>query len=155
MWVFEFKNKEIQIGTTARANRELEFEGQASLRRHLSWFPRFKPRILKSNEFLQPFAALPGREKKIGSIFCLPHYLPAGSQDSNEWWDLPLPAWCVCVCTLAFLLGELVFCWSKNITRGLDHHKRWVDEEYYLPFHIIIHNAGVIDPRTCGFISSC
>lgn len=65
---------------------------------------------------------------------------------------------CLCqrgLCTLAFLLGELVFCFSTNITRGLHHHKRLGEEECYFLFHIIIHNAGVINPRTCGFISSC
>lgn len=64
---------------------------------------------------------------------------------------------CLCqhgLCTLAFLLGELV-CFSRNNTCGLDHHKRLGEEEYYFLFHIIIHNAGVINPRTCGFISSC
>lgn len=92
MCIFEFKNKEIQIGTAACANQALEFEGQASLRRHLSWLSQVKPRILKSNELLQPSEPFSG--------FLIIYQLAARTLISG--------GICLCqhvVCTLAFLLG--------------------------------------------------
>lgn len=134
------------------ANQAREFEGQASLRCQWSCLLLYQPRILKSNELPQPYPVC-SSAREIGSISCLPHYLPAGSQDSNEWWDLPVPGWSVYASILTGRAGRLLY--TEIIHEGWTTTKRLGEEEYYFLFHIIIHNAGVINPRTCGFISSC